>query len=182
MNGHVIFTSKYGATKQYAEWIGQHFNIPVHSTELLKNDVPVGDYYILGSPVYMGKVIISSWLKAHESFFRNKKVFLFVVGGTRPEEKEAVSRIMSDNFPHDNSIKIETFYLRGRCTKSLLGFKDRLLLSIGAALAGSKEKRMEMLSDFNDVNKFNMDNLLLKVESFLKDIYSKESPASATIY
>lgn len=78
MKGLVIYKGKYGATKQYAMWIGQELQLPVASADRF----PVGelskyDYFILGSSVYIGKLEIRKWLKKHfHHLYPKKNIFL----------------------------------------------------------------------------------------------------------
>jgi menaquinone-dependent protoporphyrinogen IX oxidase len=64
MKGLVIYKGRYGATKQYAMWIGQELQLPVASADRFHTDeLPKYDYFILGSSVYIGKLEIKDWLK-----------------------------------------------------------------------------------------------------------------------
>ena len=59
MKGLVIYKGKYGATKQYAMWIGQELQLPVASSDRFPIDeLPKYDYFILGSSVYIGQLEI----------------------------------------------------------------------------------------------------------------------------
>lgn len=166
MTGTVIYASRYGATRQYAEWIGKHLNLAVSSTDLIPDRIPPADFYIVGSPVYMGKLAISKWLKQNEIQFRNKKMFLFIVGGTRLDDSSAIAAIIRENLPGDKTIDVDTFYLPGRMIKSSLSVKDNFMLRMGAVLTDNKEKRAEMLTDFDEVKREHMQPLISAVESF----------------
>ena len=55
MKGLVIYKGKYGATKQYAMWIGQELQLSVASADRFPVDeLSKYDYFILGSSVYIG--------------------------------------------------------------------------------------------------------------------------------
>jgi len=76
MKGLVIYKGKYGATKQYAMWIGQELQLPVASADRFHIDeLPKYDFFILGSSVYIGKLEIKDWLKKILMFCKIKRFF-----------------------------------------------------------------------------------------------------------
>jgi len=83
MKGVVIYRSRYGATHQYARWIGNELNLPVFETNEIDADkLNSYDFIIAGSSVYIGKILIKKWLKNNLEAIWHKKIFLFVVCGT----------------------------------------------------------------------------------------------------
>jgi menaquinone-dependent protoporphyrinogen IX oxidase len=81
MKGLVIYKGRYGATKQYAMWIGQELELAVASADRFPqgylNDY---DFVIIGSSVYIGKLEIAKWLKKNFNTLASKKLFFFQVG------------------------------------------------------------------------------------------------------
>ena len=89
MKGLVIYKGKYGATKQYAMWIGQELQLPVASADRFPVDeLPKYDYFILGSSVYIGKLEIRDWVKKNFDLLQNKKILFFQVSASPPEQIE----------------------------------------------------------------------------------------------
>src|SRR5215204_4547280 len=87
MKGLVIYKGKYGATKQYAMWIGQELQLSVASADRFPVDeLPKYDYFILGSSVYIGKLEIKNWLNKNFKVLQNKKIFFFQVSASPPEQ------------------------------------------------------------------------------------------------
>ena len=75
MKSIIVYKGKYGATKQYAEWLGEELNLPVLSAELAdEGQLALSDFYIIGSSVYIGKLQIRKWLKKNLSVLKNKKI------------------------------------------------------------------------------------------------------------
>ncbi len=61
MKGLVIYKGRYGATKQYATWIGQELGLAVASADRFPlKELPKYDYFIIGSSVYIGKLEIKN--------------------------------------------------------------------------------------------------------------------------
>ena len=147
MKGIVIYKSKYGATKQYADWLGDLLHIPsVFSDHFHKESLSDYDFIILGSSVYIGKLLIRDWLVQNLNRFQPIKVFLFIVGGTDPGEKDKTDKIVKDNLPGELKNHFEIYFLRGRLKRNTLTWSDRLLLKIGAFL--TKDPKV-LLNDNN---------------------------------
>ncbi len=52
----IIYTSKYGATRQYAEWLGNELNLSqAHPEAITGAQIERADYLVIGTPVYFGK-------------------------------------------------------------------------------------------------------------------------------
>ena len=98
MKSVIIYKGKYGATRQYAEWLGAALHLPLQTPEELPEaDIKTQDCIIMGSSVYIGKLLIRSWVKKHEAVLKSKKLILFVVcGNNNPKEQE---KIIQQNIP-----------------------------------------------------------------------------------
>jgi menaquinone-dependent protoporphyrinogen IX oxidase len=67
MKGVIVFKGRYGATAQYANWLGSILQLPVYETDELSNVKLNGfDYIIAGTSVYVGKMLLAKWINAHE--------------------------------------------------------------------------------------------------------------------
>ncbi len=65
MKGLVIYSSKYGSTQQYADYISLALSIPIENAgNIHASGLASYDYLVIGSPVYIGKLLIKKWLKA----------------------------------------------------------------------------------------------------------------------
>lgn len=61
-NGIVLYESRYGAAKQYAEWIGETLDLPVKKcSEVAAWELAAYDFIVAGSSIYMGKTLIRNW-------------------------------------------------------------------------------------------------------------------------
>jgi len=174
MKGLVIYKGKYGATKQYAMWIGQELQLPVASADRFPVDeLPKYDYFILGSSVYVGQLEIKKWVKKNFTVLRNKTIFFFQVAGSpvaQIEKRESYNKgsllpaIVKKNF---------IFYLPGRMIVRNLSGWDRFMLKMGARLTKDPVEKKKMLTDFNDVRKEHINPLIKSVRS-LTNTYEPE--------
>jgi menaquinone-dependent protoporphyrinogen IX oxidase len=169
MKGLVIYKGKYGATKQYAMWIGQELQLPVASADRFPVDeLPKYDYFILGSSVYIGKLEIKDWLKKNFTAFMNKKIFFFQVAGSPVEQIEKREGYNKASLPATIWEKIQFCYLPGRMIMRNLSAWDRFMLKMGARLTKDPLEKKTMLADFDHVKNENILPVIEAVRNFTK--------------
>jgi menaquinone-dependent protoporphyrinogen IX oxidase len=169
MKGLVIYKGKYGATKQYAMWIGQELQLPVASADRFHiNELPKYDYFILGSSVYIGKLEIKDWLKKNFTVLQNKKIFFFQVAGSPVEQIEKRESYNKASLPPDILQKIQFYYLPGRMIMRNLSGWDRFMLKMGAKLTKDPVEKKAMLTDFDHVKKEKVIPIMEGVRTFIE--------------
>jgi len=169
MKGLVIYKGKYGATKQYATWIGQELQLPVASADRFPIDeLPNYDYFILGSSVYIGKLEIKDWLKKNFNVLQNKKIFFFQVAASPVEQIEKRHSYNKASLPPSILKKIQFYYLPGRMIMRNLSAWDRFMLRMGARLAKDPLEKKAMLTDFDHVKKEKVIPIMEGVRTFLE--------------
>jgi len=169
MNGLVIYKGKYGATKQYAMWIGQELRLPVASADRFPVDeLPNYDYFILGSSVYIGKLEIKDWLKKNFKALMNKKIFFFQVAAAPADQIEKRENYNKASLPPIILKKIRFYYLPGRMIMRNLSAWDRFMLKMGARLTKDSLEKKTMLADFDHVKKENIRPIIEAIRTFKK--------------
>ena len=169
MKGLVIYKGKYGATKQYAMWIGQELQLPVASADRFHIDeLPKYDFFILGSSVYIGKLEIKDWLKKNFTVLQNKKIFFFQVAGSPVEQIEKRESYNKASIPPDMLQKIQFYYLPGRMIMRNLSGWDRFMLKMGAKLTKDPVEKKAMLTDFDHVKKEKVIPIMEGVRTFIE--------------
>jgi len=169
MKGLVIYKGRYGATKQYAAWIGQELELPVASSDKFPEDeLSKYDYFIIGSSVYIGQLEIKKWLKNNFDVLVNKKVFFFQVAASPVNETEKRESYNIAGIPAALLNKTKVFFFPGRMIMRNLSWWDRFMLKMGARLAKDPAEKTRMLTDFNDVKKEHILPLTNAVKAFTK--------------
>jgi len=154
MKGLVIYKGKYGATKQYAMWIGQELQLPVASADHFPvEELSNYDYFILGSSVYIGKLEIKDWLKKNFDLLQNKKILFFQVSASPAEQIEKRESYNNASLPPSILKKIQFYYLPGRMIMRNLSAWDRFMLKMGAKFTKDPVEKKTMLTDFDHVKK-----------------------------
>ncbi len=163
MKSVITYKGRYGATKQYAEWLGKELNIPVSPVENLdEEDLGKLDAVIIGTSVYIGKLEAGKWMRKNVHVLKRKKVFLFIVSGTPPNEREKLMEYVSGGVPKDLLENCHVSFLHGRMIYKNLGWRDKFMLKMGARLVRAKDpaEATQMITDFDDVKKENLTGLI----------------------
>ena len=82
MNGIILYKSKYGATRKYADWLSESTGFACLETD--KADIGVVaeyDVIVLGGGIYASGVAGLSFLKKNIAKLKDKKLIVFCCGG-----------------------------------------------------------------------------------------------------
>ena len=124
--GIILFQSKYGATKKYAQWLVEETGYDCIETKTAKV-VNLQDYdvIILGGGVYASGIAGLSFLKKNISNLSHKKIVVFAVGAS-PYDEKAIKQIRDMHFK-DALSDVPLFYCRGAWDEDKMKFLDRTL-------------------------------------------------------
>ena len=129
MNGVILYQSKYGATKRYAEWLSEETGFQCIETKKADiNEIIAYDVIILGGGIYASGIAGLSFLKKNINKLADKKVIVFCCGAS-PYEENAFLQIIKHNIK-DNLSDIPVFYCRGAWDMDAMSFKDRTLCNL----------------------------------------------------
>lgn len=125
----VLYQSKYGTTKKYAEWLTEELSCGMVETKKASiEEIEKHDVIILGGGIYASGILGISFLKKHYERLRDKKVLIFAVGAS-PFEERAVNAIKEHNLKAELA-HIPFFYCRGAWKEDKMTFMDRTLCSL----------------------------------------------------
>ncbi len=164
MNGAIFFSSKYGSTEQYANWIGEATGIPVFNVKNNKVDLNKYDFLVLGSPIIYYKLSIRKWVKRYLADIENKPIIFFSVSGAPAGEK--LNRWIADSLPKYFISRMNHIALRGRQIPEELTFFDRMMLKIGALINKDPEASKQELEGFDFMDKSSIEPIVNRVQQF----------------
>lgn len=172
MKGLIIYTGKYGATAQYAQWLGHIFNLDVASTKDCSNDVRLSqtDYFLVGTSVYFNRSLISKFLNDKQQILKKKKIFLFVCSATPEIHLRNSQKFLKSNVPAALSKNLEIFFLPGRLEIRKLSNLDYYLTMIAAILETNPRKKQVLLHGMDHVKFENLATIIAAVENFLVEM------------
>jgi len=129
MKGIVIYKSKYGSTRKYAEWISESTGYEcVDAGKVNVNDLTAYDTIIFGGGLYASGIAGLSILKKIVGIHTGKKIIAFCCGAS-PYEENYFQEIINYNMKAELA-EIPLFYCRGACSMDGMTFKDRTLCKI----------------------------------------------------
>lgn len=140
MNGIILYQSKYGATKKYAQWLSEETGFPCVETKQAKlADVREYDTILLGGGIYASGIAGLSFLKKNIKNLQDKKIIVFCVGAS-PYEENAYREIVARNLK-DGLSGIPCFYCRGAWDMESMSMVDRNLCSLLRKAVSKKDPK-----------------------------------------
>jgi menaquinone-dependent protoporphyrinogen IX oxidase len=163
MKGVIIYSGKYGATRQYAEWLREDLKFTIVDPKNCENELESSTQVILGSSVYIGKLQLRDWLHAYADLLKGKKLVLFIVSGTPAHEKAKLESYVRSSVPPGIRENCQVYFLPGRLVRKNLSIKDKFMLWMGAYLSKDPNVKKAMLEDYDAVKKENLNELIRNV-------------------
>ena len=138
MKGIVIYKSKYGSTKKYAEWIRESTGFDMAEADKFKPD-ELGNYdtVIFGGGIYAGGIAGIAFLKKNIARLHGKNLAVFCCGAS-PVDADFMKALKERNMPGELS-DIPLFYCRGGCDIANLHFADKTLCKMLVKAVAKKD-------------------------------------------
>lgn len=136
--GIILYQSKYGATKKYAQWLQemtQYNCVETKKADIRK--IQEYDVIILGGGIYASGIAGLSFLKKNIRRLKDKKIVVFCVGAS-PYEEKALQEICAHNFKEELK-DIPCYYGRGAWDEDAMNFPHRTLCKMLQKSVAKKE-------------------------------------------
>lgn len=171
----VIYKSKTGFTKKYAEWIAEKLSADIFNAEKVNiNMLNKYDTIIYGGSLHAVGIIGVDLITKNINKLKEKKIVVFATGAS-PLRDEVISEVIDKNFTAEQQRYIKFFYLRGGFNYSKLNPFDKFLMTLLKWKIKNK-KREELSSDEIDMlaiydkpvdftEKRNVDKIIMYVNS-----------------
>ena len=138
MKGIILYTSKYGATKRYADWLAAETGFDCIETKNAKiEDVIQYDAIILGGGIYASGISGLSFLKKNIEKLQGRKIIIFCDGAS-PFDEKAFQQIIDYNLKGPLS-GLPCFYCRGAWDMDRMNFADRNLCRLLQKIVAKKK-------------------------------------------
>jgi menaquinone-dependent protoporphyrinogen IX oxidase len=174
INVLIAYQSKYGSTRQYAEWIQQDTGADLVNIEIgEKPDLARYDILIIGGSVRVGSIVIAPFIKDHWNVMKGKEVILFSTSGTPPQHPK-IQRIYEKSLPEEIRKEIKYFPLHGRISSKDLTLFDKFLITIGKIMEQDEILKKDVGKDFDGVQRENILPLLKYLEDVKMMLSSKK--------
>mgnify|MGYP001592146584 CR=1 FL=1 len=126
----VIYKSKTGFTKKYAEWIAEALSADVFNVSKVDINVVAGyDTVIYGGSLYAVGIIGVKYITQNLDKLKGKKVVVFATGAS-PSSDEVIREVKDKNFTSNEQKHIQFFYLRGGFDYGKISPFDKALMTL----------------------------------------------------
>ncbi len=140
----VIYQSKYGATRKYAEWIAGELSCDLFEGKDIKaSDLEPYDTIILGGGLYAGGVNGIKILTKNFSKFSNKNLVIFTCGLADPSDTintDHIKKSLYKELTEEMKDKIKVFHLRGAMDYSKLSPLHRSMMALVCKMTAKKDQ------------------------------------------
>ena len=128
----IIYSSPYGTTKKYAEWIAEQLNGDIFSINDLKQNILNNyDTIIIGGGLYVGKIIGTDIILKNYETLKSKKLIIFTCGladYSKIEHINAIYNRLKKELSEKIIGNIKIFYLRGGINYKKLTIKHKIMM------------------------------------------------------
>lgn len=138
--GIILYRSKYGATKKYADWLCEAIGFDI--AETAKADIRQVEQYetvILCGGLYASGIAGLSFLRKNGERLKAKRLAVFCVGAS-PYDEAAFEAIKAHNLKDDLK-NIPVFYGRGAWDQENMSFADRTLCKMLQKAVAKKDPK-----------------------------------------
>lgn len=126
----VIYKSKTGFTRKYAEWIAEDLSADIFDvTKVDINMLTKYDTIVYGGSLYAVGIIGVKLITKNLDKLKRKKIVVFATGASTSRD-EVISEVMNKNFTVEQQKYIKFFYLRGGFNYNKLNPFDKFLMTL----------------------------------------------------
>ena len=146
MNAIVVYKSKYGSTKTYAEWIAEELSCgAVDAKEIKADELMKYDTIIYGGGLYAENIAGVTLITKNLDKLKGKKLIVYTTGITPLDCRDYYDKMVWEkNFKEVGEGGIKVFNYLGKMAMSELTLPHRTALKTLKKIMGGKENPTEM--------------------------------------
>ena len=139
METAIIYKTKYGSTRTYAQWLADDLQAALFEAETISaRQLEAYDQVIFGGSIFASGVRGIQWLKKNYPQLHDKRIAVFAVGAS-PSCESTIAAIRGRSLEAELA-QLPFFYLRGRFDEQHMTWPDR-------KLCGFLKKQLEKKPD-----------------------------------
>ena len=162
----VVYKTKYGSTKEYAEWIAQELGCKaVPENKMKPAELLNYDTIIFGGCIRVGKIVIADYMKKNWNKLEDKKIILFTSSGAAPTDTKELKANLERCYTPEMLAKIKYIPLHGRMNFDKLDLLDKFGMNMAAKMIKDPEVREKFLATFDSVKKENIKPVISAVKA-----------------
>lgn len=130
-NTVVVYKSRYGSTKKYAQWISEEIKADLFDKSKIDiSKLKEYDTIIYGGGLYASGISGVSIIINNYEKLKDKRLVVFTVGLGSTDREEVFIPIIEKNFSKEMLEKIKFFHLRGGIDYKKLGLVHRSMMAM----------------------------------------------------
>ncbi|MDW7671910.1 MAG: flavodoxin domain-containing protein [Bacillota bacterium] len=140
----LVYRSKTGFTKKYAEWIGEELKCEIISIEMWQPDeITTDGQLVFGGGLYAGRIQGLKELRRKVPDLMGRRIVVFATGGA-PFTSEGAAQIKKDNFTDQETERIPFFYFQSGLNYEKMGLPDKAAMKLYSKMLQLKSRRTTM--------------------------------------
>ena len=142
MKALIIYKSKTGFTKWYAEFIAKEVDGNLMDFKEVTAEIMSGyDVVVYGGGLYAG--MINGYKKAKEMFEKSSanRFILFATGGTPNEARKKIDEVWKNNLSAEELQSIPHFYMQGGICYEKMSFSNRTIMKMMSKVLDKKKNK-----------------------------------------
>ncbi len=163
MSSVIIYKSRYGVTRQYAEWIAEETGFELKDPERDEIELDQYDRIIAGASIRAGRMINSKWLYKYRDELADKELIIFSVGGYPPSAIEKIELAKKSSIP--SGLTFKHFHLQGKINMSMLRWWEKIIFRILSKFAGNNDEIGMIVKGFDFVKRENIEPIVESLKS-----------------
>ena len=155
----IVYNSKTGFTKKYAEWIAEELGcaaLPYKGFDI--ESAGEDDLLVFCGRIAAGKIENLNNVKKLLAGRENLSLIVAAVGATNPGASETINKMWAGNLSEAELETIPHFFLPGGIAYEKLGFGDKSLLKMVAKMLKNKKDKTEEEAEFEKILGGSFDN------------------------
>lgn len=142
MKAIIVYKSKTGFTKTYAEWIQEATSIDILNYDSIsKVALSTYDLVIFGSRIHAGRVDGLKKIKDLLLDKENTQLVVFATGGTPIDAEDVINSMWKASFTEEELHAIPHFYMPAGLNYENMNIGDKLIMKALAKMLGNKNDK-----------------------------------------
>ena len=181
----IVCSSKYGHTKQYADWLKEDVDADV--IDISKFNITQMLAYklvIFACGIYGDKLSIMDFVKKNVTAIPTQKTMVMAVGWYTNNSKEATEKLINDNYPQEFKGKVPMYVVNSGLNKKQISKMDSVKL-VAAKLAiekkdGRSNDDINALGILNGYSDYTSKDNLASIKKGIDEFFNppQEAPAA----
>ena len=164
----IVYKSKTGFTKRYAEMIAKEVPCDLMELKIVKAEkLAEYDTVVFGTRFFAG--MVDEFKKAKELFEKSgaKKFVVFATGATPNAAEDIVNDVWKNNFSPEQLETIPHFYMQSGICYEKMPFMEKMMMKMAAKMMKNQKDKDEMGQGFEEALKGSFD---ISSEEFIKPL------------